>query len=306
MNYTHPIRRRARGLRQLAIAATQPATLRHGTVVGTYWWVGLPNFGDDMTPWLLPRYGVVPVHRRAAEARLAGAGSILEHLPPHFDGAIWGSGLMDDRQFRLPRAKVLAVRGRLTAERIGAPEGVALGDPGVLIARRMRRPALRWDVGLIPHLSHRSNAAFLALAETRGLRVRVIDVRRTASRTAREIGACAAIVTTSLHGLITADAFGIPALWTSPEPPLSGGDFKFRDYESVITPKTSRFVAFDERMTLQDLLARTSAAPRETVESASDGLEAAIARLPEVLDQLPRFPLGVPQVIADRTGHGHR
>ena len=166
MDYTDPIRRRARGLRQFAAAASQPATLRAGTAVGAYWWVGLPNFGDDMTPWLLPRYGVVPVHRRAAEARLAGAGSILEHLPPDFDGAIWGSGLMDDRAYPLPRAKVLAVRGELTAERIGAPEGVALGDPGLLAARRVRRPTIRWDVGLIPHFSHRSNAAFLALADT--------------------------------------------------------------------------------------------------------------------------------------------
>ena len=87
MDYTDPIRRRARGLRQFATAASQPATLRAGTAVGAYWWVGLPNFGDDMTPWLLPKYGVVPVHRRAVEARLAGAGSILEHLPPDFDGA---------------------------------------------------------------------------------------------------------------------------------------------------------------------------------------------------------------------------
>jgi Polysaccharide pyruvyl transferase len=306
MDYTHPIRRRARGLRQIATAATQPATLRGGAVVGTYWWVGLPNFGDDMTPWLLPQYGVLPVHRRAAEARLVGAGSILEHMPPHFDGAIWGSGLMDDRPYPLPKAKLLAVRGRLTAERIGAVEGVALGDPGLLVARRMRRPAPRWDVGLIPHLSHQSNEAFLALADTRGLRVRVIDVRRTAARTVRDIGACAAVVTTSLHGLITADAFGIPALWTGLEPPLTGGAFKFLDYESVVTPDSSRFVAFDERMTLPELLAFAVVAPRETVESASDALEAAIGRLPQALGELPRFPLGIPQVVAGSTGSGFR
>ena len=298
MDYTHPIRRRARGLRQLLVAGTQPATLRHGVVVGTYWWVGHANFGDDLTPWLLPRYGVVPVHRRPAEARLAGVGSILGTLPPHFDGAIWGSGHIYDRAYPLPKAKVLAVRGQLTRERIGAHEGVALGDPGLLVARRVRRPAVRWDVGLIPHADHRSHAALLSLAETPGLRVRVIDVHRTASRTVREIGACAAVVTTSLHGLVTADAFGIPAVWTSLEPALSGGAFKFLDYESVITPAESRFVGFDERMTLQEIVAHAAPAPRETVESVSDSLEMAIGRLPEALGALPRFPRGVPQVIA--------
>jgi hypothetical protein len=196
------------------------------------------------------------------------------------------------------------VRGRLTAERIGAREGVALGDPGILIGRRVRRPATRWDVGLVPHFTHRSNAAFQALAETPGLRVRLIDVRRTAARTVREIGACAAIVTTSLHGLVTADAFGVPAVWTSLEPPLSGGTFKFLDYESVVTPNASRFAAFDERMSLTELLAFAAQAPRATIESASDGLEAAIARLPEVLGELPRFPRGIPQVVAGHTTGG--
>ncbi|WP_448006674.1 polysaccharide pyruvyl transferase family protein [Agromyces bauzanensis] len=284
----------------MSVAATQPATLRRGVVVGTRWWVGRPNFGDDLTPWLLPRYGIVPVHRPLTTARLAGVGSILEHLPPDFDGAIWGSGLMYDRPYPLPEAKVLAVRGQLTAERIGAPDGIALGDPGILVARRVRRPALRWDVGLIPHHDHCSHTAFLALAESRGLRVRIVDVHRTAAHTVREIGACGAVVTTSLHGLITADSFGIPAVWTSLEPQLSGGAFKFRDYESVITPSTSRYLAFNERMTLPEVLAHASVAPRATIESAGDRLEDSIRALPEVLGSLPRFPFGLPQVVAQR------
>lgn len=300
MDYTHPIRRRARGLRQLAVAAAQPETIRHGVVVPAYWWVGRANFGDDLTPWLLPRYGVVAVHRRVAEARLAGVGSIIGQLPPHFDGAIWGSGLIEDRSYPLRAAKVLAVRGHLTRERIDAPESVALGDPGLLVARRVRRPAVRWDVGLIPHADHRSHAAFHALAEAPGLRVRVIDVRRTASRTVREIAACRAVVTTSLHGLVTADAFGIPAAWTTLDPPLSGGDFKFFDYESVITPGASRHVPFDERMKLPEILDRAATAPGTRVEAACDELEAAIRRLPAVVEDLPRFPAGVQRTLAGR------
>jgi len=131
-------------------------------------------------------------------------------------------------------------------------------------------------------------------------------VHRTASRTVREIGACAAVVTTSLHGLVTADAFGIPALWTSLEPQLSGGAFKFLDYESVITPNRSRFVAFDECMTLRELLSHSALAPRATVETASDELEAAIGRLPDVLGGLPRFPHGVQRVISGRDRRENR
>ena len=116
----------------------------------------------------------------------------------------------------------------------------------------------------------------------------------------RELAACASIVTTSLHGLVTADSFGIPAVWTVLEPALSGGDFKFRDYESVITPGTSRQLSFDPRMPLAEMLTHTAAAPRAAVDSSGDALEAAIRRLPDVLDDLPRFPFGVAQVVASK------
>lgn len=289
MQYTHPIRRQARQFRQFAAAGFHSAARRNGVVVATYWWAWQPNFGDDLTRWLLPRYGVVPVYRTQADARLVGVGSILDVLPPDFDGAVWGSGLMNDRAYPLPAAKVLAVRGHLTRERIGAPADVTLGDPGLLVGRLVRRSEVRWDVGLVPHGAHRSNAQFLALAETAGLRVRLIDVRRTAPRTVREIAACAAIVTSSLHGLITADALGIPATWTALAPRLGGGTFKFDDYESVVTPGISRFVAFDGRMPLPELLSHAATAPRQTIEATCDAMEAAIHRVPEVLGTLPRF-----------------
>ena len=46
VEYTHPILRRSRSLKQFAVAATQPRTLQRGVVVGTYWWVAEANFGD--------------------------------------------------------------------------------------------------------------------------------------------------------------------------------------------------------------------------------------------------------------------
>ncbi|WP_400997710.1 polysaccharide pyruvyl transferase family protein [Agromyces sp. GXQ0307] len=293
MTYSTPRRRRVRAIRRLATAATRPAMWRGGVVVPATWWDGHPNFGDDLTPWLLPEYGIAPVHRIAGKARLAGVGSILEFLPEDFDGAVWGSGLMYGRPHPLPNAKVLAVRGHLTRDLIGAPADVALGDPGILVARRTRRPRTRWDVALVPHGHHRSHRPFMSMADASGLKVHVVNVHQPAARVVREIASAEAVVTTSLHGLVTADAFGIPATWTMLEPPLSGGPFKFHDYESVVTPGDSRFRAFDETRGLADLLEGASAAPRDHVDRACDELERAIGRLPEVLPGLPRFPGGV-------------
>lgn len=297
MSYTGSFTRRMRQLRRVAVAATRRPMWSGGVVAPAHWWDGHPNFGDDLTPWLLPHYGVLPVHRVASRARLAGVGSILEFLPAEWDGVVWGSGLMHGASHQLPNARVLAVRGHLTRDLIGAPDDVALGDPGILVGRLIPRPERRWDVALVPHGHHRSHEQFLALAEAAGHRVRVVDVHQTAARAMHEIASSDAVITTSLHGLVTADAYGIPAVWTTLEPPLGGGAFKFHDYESVITPGTSRFVTFEPGISLDDLAARATVAPRETVEAVCDALEATAARLPEVIRAPGRFPRDVPRML---------
>jgi len=297
MKYTAPYRRRIRQLRRAAIAATSRAMWRDGIVVPAHWWDGHPNFGDELTPWLLPNYGVLPIHRVASRARLAGVGSILEFLPPDWDGVVWGSGLMHGEPHRLANARVLAVRGHLTRNLIGAPDDAALGDPGLLVRRVQPRLPRAWDVAIVPHGHHRNHVPFLALANTAQLRVRVVNVHQPAARVVREIAASGLVITTSLHGLVTADAYGIPAVWTTLEPPLGGGVFKFRDYESVVTPDSTRFVPFAPGVGLDELIASAASAPRETIDAACDALEAAAARIPEAVREPGRFPRDMLRVL---------
>ena len=67
-----------------------------------------------------------------------------------------------------------------------------------------------------------------------------IDVRNGPDRVVREIASCAAVLSTSLHGLIVADAYDIPAAWATLAPDLMGGTFKFHDYESNVTAGAAR------------------------------------------------------------------
>lgn len=293
--YDQPLRRRARALRRAAAMAAQPALRRRGIVLPTYWWDGHPNFGDDLTPWLLPRLGIAPIHREPQEARLVGVGSILEFLPQDWSGAVWGSGLMEDHRHELPHATVLAVRGHLTAERIGAPPTCAFGDPGILVSRFLPAPLPRWDVALVPHGHHRAHHDFLALAAG-NTSVRVVNVHQGAGRAARQIASSRAVVTTSLHGLVIADAYGIPAVWTMLEPALGGGDFKFRDYESVMTPGRSRFVPFSSGVPLADLVRAAWAAPRDVVVERGDALVRALEPLREGVG-ITSFPRGLLNVL---------
>ncbi|UUZ44042.1 polysaccharide pyruvyl transferase family protein [Janibacter limosus] len=249
-------------------------------VIPMYWWDGHPNFGDALTPWVPAGRGIVAVHTPLSGARAVGIGSLVDQLPDDFDGTIWGSGLLRDTETRLPRARFLAVRGPLTREQLGLGTDVTLGDPGLLVGAHARRRAPRWRLGVVPHGLHHADTALERLGRQAG--VRTIDVRSTPSVVMAQIARCEAVLTTSLHGLIVADTLGIPAAWTQREPRLWGGDFKFRDYEAVVSPGRSRERTINESMD-PDQVARACGLPDGDALSRSiSELEASIAQLPVI------------------------
>jgi hypothetical protein len=226
-----------------------------------------------MTPWLLRRAGIVAIHARPGSAELVGAGSILEMLPADFHGAVWGAGLLRDAPLHLPMARILAVRGRLTAARLGASDATALGDPGLLVSRFQKRPRARWELGIVPHHVHENDPLWEAIRLQAPGQTHVIDVRRGPTAVINEIAACNYVLSTSLHGLITADSFGIPAAWARREPDLWGGRFKFLDYESAATPGTTREMILDDAVpTPKELIARASVADSARILRLQHGL----------------------------------
>jgi hypothetical protein len=62
----------------------------------------------------------------------------------------------------------------------------------------------------------------------------VIDVRREPEAVFRDVAACESILSSSLHGLITADSFRIPSAWAGLSDKVIGDGFKFRDYFSSL------------------------------------------------------------------------
>ena len=290
--YDSVSRRRARSLRRFTTAAARSRSTRRVTLP-VYWWDGHPNFGDALTPWVLARYGITAVHTPLSQARAVGIGSLVDQLPGDFEGVIWGSGLLHEVETRLPQARALAVRGPLTRDLLGLDEGTVLGDPGLLVGRHFSRSARRWRLGVVPHGLHHANPALERLV--RHTSVRTIDVRATPSVVMGQIARCGAILTTSLHGLIVADALGIPAVWTQLEPALWGGDFKFRDYESVVSPGRSRQVDLATDTSCRDVELGAEGPDAAALEESIRSLEETIPRLPTTLDRPWR-------VLADRLG----
>ncbi len=148
------------------------------------------------------------------------------------DSIVWGTGIIrrDEELFR--PAEVTAVRGPRTRARfleLGYDCPDVYGDPGILLPLFYRpgEAARSHRVGIIPH--------YVDLDEVRrtfdgAQHVHVIDVRRPLEAVVRDIVASESIVSSSLHGLLTSHAYGVPAAWVEFTGALGGDGTKFIDY----------------------------------------------------------------------------
>lgn len=196
------------------------------------------NFGDKLTPLLFDYFGIPYKWSSAGNADCVGIGSILQSVPEFFTGVIWTSGAIcpAQRPSRFSAASVVAVRGKLTLSQIaGQPsDKIVLGDGGLLVSLFRRAATKQFKVGLIPHYAQADDPAVMALAEHP--EIRLIDACAPPREVIHHISQCEAILSSSLHGLIVADALEIPNRWVQfPETSsrVIGGDFKFCDYYSV-------------------------------------------------------------------------
>jgi pyruvyltransferase len=203
--------------------------------VGAYWYKEEVNFGDLLTPLLLKSYGLNPFHQPPNRATVVSTGSILELVPTEYRGWVLGSRLTFDQEHPLRNATVLATRGDLTRRRIHAPKNIVLGDPGLLADRLITgTPAKSLVLGIIPHYLDFDDSRIALLAQKHGTAVCVIDVRARPRSVLRHMAKCEFILSSSLHGLICADALGIPRAWTRLSDKVKGKGFKFADYGSAI------------------------------------------------------------------------
>jgi len=159
--------------------------------------------------------------------------------------AVWGTGfiappgLRDGLVEQPARPLVIhALRGRLTLERLRAMgedvSGTALGDPGLLarllVPAEPARP--RFRLGLVAHYVDERDPVF-ARIRSRVPATRIIRVNAAPARFLAELRECEVVLSSAMHGLIAADALGIPNARLHVADRITGGDYKFRDYYSV-------------------------------------------------------------------------
>jgi pyruvyltransferase len=252
---------------------------------------GNGNFGDSITPMLLKHIGV-PVEWAAPEhAELIGAGSVLEKVRETFRGVIWTTGFMHgSSRSSLRAARVLAVRGRHTLDRLMCPnhDSVVLGDAGLLCSEIAPGiPARKTQkLGIIPHFVDVEDPCVKALAG-RSPEIVLIDICADPANIMRAAAQCEYILSSSLHGLILADSLGIPNLWLELNrgaEHVAGEGYKYRDYYSVfgITPAPLRI---DHSTTLDDAIAAIEASNtrRPGLEQIQGALRETVRQISELV-----------------------
>lgn len=194
---------------------------------------GTVNFGDYLSLVIveqcLRRFGHTLADEVPRSLRLFAIGSIL-HYARNGD-VVWGSGIngragQDDLNRRVEQLDVRAVRGPRTQEilrRRGLAVPDVFGDPALLLpqlfpGRFQRRPVRPWI--FVPNLHD--------LGLTDRTSANVVSPLGSWNRRIDAILEAELVLASSLHGIVVAEAFGIPARYVR----LSEGEseFKYRDY----------------------------------------------------------------------------
>lgn len=154
---------------------------------------------------------------------------------------VWGTGFIcykdKDTPFYRKDMRFAAVRGQLSKDRVekilGRSLKIPMGDAGILSSYLLKESVnKRWQVGIVAHFKEQDEQVFQRLVNHYENST-FIDVRQHPSIVIKQIAECEVIISSSLHGLIIADSFGIPNIHIVVSNKLLGDGFKFDDYYSA-------------------------------------------------------------------------
>lgn len=195
------------------------------------------NWGDQLNKYLIGKI----THKKVVKnnfkqfKHILAIGSVLSSASNN--SLIWGSGFISqDVQIKTTHLDIRAVRGELTRKRlltefsINCPD--VLGDPAVLLPLYYNPTHIKkkYKIGIIPHYKDKKLIAVQKIIDKGCV---LIDIQDDIEPFIDKINECEFIVSSSLHGVIAADTYGIPNKWLSFSDNLLGGKFKFMDYYST-------------------------------------------------------------------------
>lgn len=196
-------------------------------VINAYWWrprKAPHNFGDELGATILRRLGFKVRRVSFAKAEYLLTGTILDGAESRNPNAtIIGSGSGYTHKSK-HNFKVLAVRGRLTGRNLRAGK-VAFGDLGLLASRVWNKEPARYNIGVVRHYVDDNKYPFADI---------IIDATEPVEQVIKKISSCRVILSSSLHGIIVADSYGIPNMRIARDDVITG-DWKWMDHKTALT-----------------------------------------------------------------------
>ncbi|MEB3269073.1 MAG: polysaccharide pyruvyl transferase family protein, partial [Leptolyngbya sp.] len=192
------------------------------------------NFGDALNGWLWPRLWPT-VEADTAGGTLVAIGTVVnsalpQRLPP---GPVWilGAGAGYERPLgsRPNHWRIYALRGPLSAQRLGVSPELAVTDAAVLLRRCLPGvTAMGEGVAVMPHIHHAVEAGEFWRRACDLAGMTYLDPRDSVAAVTTAIRGSGLLLAEAMHGAIAADALGTPwvPLITSPRMLR----FKWRDW----------------------------------------------------------------------------
>jgi len=227
--------------------------------VKVFWYKSIQNFGDSINPILIElltgkkAVWVNPLYYR--KKHVLPVGSILSTANSH--SVVWGSGFLSEEDECVERpAEVRAVRGPGSRQKLlegGIECPGVFGDPALLLPK-VYRPTIEkaHRLGIVAHYADANNDWLKGLENEEG--VTLLNVQEPDPlRFIDEVLSCEKIASSSLHGIILADAYGIPSIWIKLSDEVKGGGFKFLDYFTSVGRQDREPLVIDRDTSLDHL-----------------------------------------------------
>lgn len=211
--------------------------------VALNYFIRVKNIGDQVNPLLVKKILNAETFwcKDVNTNHLLAIGSILSSANAH--SYIWGTGLMfpETQNLTIDPKKILALRGKKTrdilAQSFFLSDDLPLGDPGYLVPEILGygttdKKEKKYVLGIIPHYVDYLNPHLQAFIQKNPYYT-LIDVALPAKEFFDALSECENIISSSLHGLIFAEALKIPNLWCEFSNEVAGNGFKFFDWYSL-------------------------------------------------------------------------
>ena len=215
-------------------------------------WTGIrhSNWGDDLNYYFishLTKRPIVFLHRFWLAKKLnfknyLCIGTLLDAVNYSRESTIvWGTGVSgQDRLFTIPK-EIRSVRGKKSIEFLqqkNMPYPALVGDPALILPLfyQPKNKEKKYKLGIIPHVIDLEHPVIKQIQSENSNEVLIINLSKFDKWTdiIDQICSCESIASSSLHGLITSDTYGVPNCWIELSGKISGGHFKFYDYASSV------------------------------------------------------------------------